>query len=216
MQPPEATRVGRFTYDIKSGTWTWDDEVFRIHGLAPGSIEPTSDYMLQCKHPEDRERVTEALALAADTGEPLSVPYRLIGEDEVERKVVLVCEGGMCDEDDDRITSVGGYFIDLTEQFAAESEGVAREAVAASAEHRAAIEQAKGGLMLAYGVDADQAFAMLTWWSRNKNVKVRDLAERLVDTVRTGGSSDSGLRSAIDRLLHDLSGSPATESSAQE
>ena len=196
------TRVGRFTFHTVERTWDWDEEVFRIHGLQPGSIAPTTDYMLRCKHPEDRDRVDAMLSRASATGEPLSVSYRLIGADGLERKVVLVCEGVV--REDDVVTSIEGYYIDLTDDFRQESEQHAREAVAASAESRATIEQAKGSLMVAYGLDADQAFAMLSWWSRNRNVKVRDLAERLVRTARTGASTHDDLRRSFDILLHDI------------
>ena len=198
--------VGRFTFDVVSGNWEWDDEVYRIHGVAPGSIAPTTDYMLRCKHPEDRDRVAAAISHATATGEPFSVSYRLNAEDGIERKVVLVCEGGVCDSD--AVTKIDGYFIDLTDDFDHETNKLVREAVAASAEHRATIEQAKGALMLAYGLDADQAFAMLSWWSRNRNVKVRDLAERLVGMSVAGEVTDGSLRHAFDALLHDISSAP--------
>lgn len=196
------TRVGQFTYHTQEGIWEWDEEVFRIHGLEPGSITPTTEYMLQCKHPEDRDRVHAALSRAGRAGEPVSVSYRLIGADGVERKVVLVCEAGV--REGDVIASVDGYYIDLTADFRQDSAALTREAVAASAESRATIEQAKGSLMLAYGLDADQAFAMLSWWSRNRNVKVRDLAQRLVEIARDGESTHGDLRRSFDVMLHDI------------
>lgn len=197
--------VGRFAYDVTSQTWKWDDEVFRIHGMEPGQIEPTTDYVLGCKHPEDRDRVAQALSRAATTGEPFSVCYRLTAADGVERRVVLVCEGGMCDATTDiPATRLDGYYIDLTDDFAQAASEEARNAVAASAQHRATIEQAKGSLMLAYGLDADQAFAMLRWWSRNKNVKVRDIAEHLIDVSSAGELTDRSLRAAVDNRLHDM------------
>jgi PAS domain-containing protein len=201
--------VGRFACDLLSGTWEWDDEVFRIHGLEPGSITPTTEYVLNCKHPEDRERVAAMLTQVARTGVPFSISYRLIGADGVERRVVLVCEGGV--REGDRVTSIEGYYVDLTADFRAESEEFASEAVAASAEHRAIIEQAKGSLMLAYGLDADQAFAMLTWWSSHRNMKVRDLAARLVATWESGSASSDDLRLRFDALLDDITTSEATE-----
>ncbi len=199
--------AGRFAYDVASGTWEWDDEVFRIHGLRPGSIVPTTDYMLQCKHPEDRARVAAVLTQASSTGEVFSVSYRILAADGVERRVVLVCEGGMCE--DDMVTTISGYYIDLTSDFREEGAALASEAIAASAEHRATIEQAKGSLMLAYGLDADQAFAMLRWWSSSRNIKIRDLAERLVEIAAMGEASDSGVRNGFDALLHDLATEPA-------
>ena len=195
-------QVGRFTCDLVTGTWEWDDEVFRIHGLEPGSITPTTEYVLNGKHPEDRERVAGVLTQAARTGEPFSVSYRLNGADGVERRIVLVCEGGVCE--DDKVTSIDGYYIDLTADFRAESEEFANEAVAAASESRAIIEQAKGSLMLAYGLDADQAFAMLTWWSSHRNVKVRELAGRLVELWESGSATSDDLRQRSDVLLHDV------------
>lgn len=196
------TPTGRFTFDPVAGTWTWDDEVYRIHGVPAGSISPTTDFVFQCKHPEDRERVAAVLTHATATGEPFSVAYRLIGADGVERKVVLVCEAGVCDEDSD-VTTVDGYYIDLTEDFEQESDARAREAVAASAEHRATIEQAKGSLMLAYGLDPDQAFAMLNWWSRNSHVKVRELAQHVVAVSTSGDLAQLDLRRGFDNLFAD-------------
>jgi hypothetical protein len=208
----ETPRVGRFTYDVTTQTWKWDDEVFRIHGLAPGEIEPTMSYVLDCKHPQDRERVAHVLSQATTTGEPFSVCYRLNAHDGAERRVVLVCEGGVCDADAEvPVTQLDGYYIDLTDDFALATSEEAREAVAASAEHRATIEQAKGSLMMAYGLDADQAFAMLRWWSRNKNMKIREIAEHLTDVSTAGEVSDPGLRRTVDNLLHDVSLSPVDE-----
>jgi len=46
---------------------------------------------------------------------------------------------------------------------------------------RAVIEQAKGILMAAEGVDEDDAFDMLTRASQRENIKLRDIARRIVD-----------------------------------
>jgi hypothetical protein len=46
---------------------------------------------------------------------------------------------------------------------------------------RAVIEQAKGALMLRYGVDQDAAFAVLKRWSQDSNIKLHTVAEILVD-----------------------------------
>jgi PAS domain-containing protein len=205
MREGSKARVGRFTCDLVKETWEWDDEVFRIHGLEPGSITPTTENILGFKHPDDRDRVAAVLGQAAATGEPFSISYRLMGADGVERRVVLVCEGGICE--DDKVTSIDGYYVDLTADFRAESERHASEAVAASAESRAVIEQAKGSLMLAYGLDADQAFAMLNWWSSHRNLKVRELAARLVSTWEAGAASSDDLRHQYDALLHDITAS---------
>ena len=48
-------------------------------------------------------------------------------------------------------------------------------------QNRAVIEQAKGMLMAAQGFDEDAAFEMLVNASQRENVKLRDIARRIVD-----------------------------------
>jgi hypothetical protein len=196
----EGPRTGRFTYDAPTGKWDWDDEVFRIHGYAPGSLTPSTDVVLQ--HADEAEKVADQLRHSSRTGDPFSTSYPLKGADGIERRVIMVGEAGICDEQGNAV--VEGFYVDVTEALEEESAEAARQAVSASAETRADIEQAKGVLMLAYGLDPDQAFAMLQWWSRNRNVKVRDLAARLVGMVREGELGDAEVRARVDDLLHDI------------
>jgi hypothetical protein len=46
-------------------------------------------------------------------------------------------------------------------------------------EHRAFIEQAKGMLMLVYGISDDEAFEMLRAQSQHHNIKLRLIAEQI-------------------------------------
>ncbi len=201
--PPPQVRVGRFSYNTEAGIWDWDDEVFRILGLQPWSITPTTEYMLSCRRPEDRGRVLDVLTRAEADGKPASVSYTLVAADGIERRVLLVCESAEVGPEQDSVRAINGHYIDLTADFRQESEKVAQQAVADSAQHRATIERAVGGLMVGYGLDADRAFDMLRWWSQNKNVKVRDLAGRFVDAASTGATSGLAVREALDVLLHD-------------
>jgi hypothetical protein len=204
MREPEGTLTGRFAYDVRSGNWEWDSEVYRIHGLVPGGTEPTTEHVLRAAAPDDSVRVRELLDKMIATTESFSVSYRLTAADGAERLVLLVGERALCD-DPEQVTVIEGYFVDLTADFAKEAEEAANAAVEASAERRAVIEQAKGALMLAYGFDEDAAFAMLVWWSRNRNVKVRDLAAELMHASEDGAATGQDFRSRVDDLLHDLS-----------
>lgn len=49
--------------------------------------------------------------------------------------------------------------------------------------HRAAIEQAKGMLMVTQGCSADDAFDLLVRASQRENVKLREIARRMVADV---------------------------------
>lgn len=77
--------------------------------------------------------------------------------------------------------------------------------------NRASIEQAKGMLMFVYGIDADEAFAVLREQSQQHNVKLRLIAQQvskdLVELARTSSplrriEHDLLLRSAHQRISH--------------
>jgi hypothetical protein len=203
-------QTGRFAYDVREDRWEWDDDVFAIHGYEPGEVEPTTELFLRHKHDGDRDRVEQTFKQAIATGEPFNLYYRIRSKDS-ERRVVVVGEGrrGV----DGAVERLEGYYLDLTPEFAAENAAAADAAVAASAAARDKIEQAKGILMLGYGLDADAAFAMLRWWSRNRNVKVREIADRLIEVAPLGHFSHPGLRGMLDALIHDLT-DVATDRSA--
>jgi hypothetical protein len=197
----DVRQTGRFAYDVVHDTWEWDDDVFAMHGYEPGEVEPTTALFLRHKHVGDRERVEQTFKQATATGEPFNLYYRIRAKD-AERRVVVVGEG--LRGADGSVERLVGYYLDLTPELTAENAAAADAAVAASAAARQTIEQAKGILMLGYGLDADAAFAMLRWWSRNRNVKVRDLADRLIEVARMGHMSHPGLRGLLDSLIDDL------------
>lgn len=49
------------------------------------------------------------------------------------------------------------------------------------------IEEAKGMMMSAFGLTAEQAFELLKVMSQNNNAKLRDIAEQIVDTWTADG-----------------------------
>ena len=72
------------------------------------------------------------------------------------------------------------------------------------AHHNALIEQAKGMLMFAYGIDADEAFDVLRSQSQNHNVKLRLIAEQVVkDLVELSRSRSPARRVALDGLMQN-------------
>jgi hypothetical protein len=62
-------------------------------------------------------------------------------------------------------------------------EALSDEQLAEILAHRVKIEQAKGMLMCAYGINAETAFKVLRSWSQARNVKLRLLAAKLVDDL---------------------------------
>jgi hypothetical protein len=79
---------------------------------------------------------------------------------------------------------------------------------------RAVIEQAKGIVMLLYGIGDERAFALLRSCSQNTDVRVHALAQRIVTELPgSGGQHTVGqLRAELDRIM--LGPPPPRDSSA--
>jgi hypothetical protein len=77
---------------------------------------------------------------------------------------------------------------------------------------RAVIEQAKGALVLRYGIPPERAFGVLRRWSQDRNIKLRTIAEALIAVSRGEGTTafDSDLvgwlRETLDHVEMPPSG----------
>jgi len=81
---------GTWERELESDTVVWSPECFRIFGLAPDREAPTFEELLGLIHPEDRERVRQAVLRQAETRSPLDLEYRIVlsgGEERVVRSV---------------------------------------------------------------------------------------------------------------------------------
>ncbi len=99
--------------------------------------------------------------------------------------------------------STSGYLIDVTDAILRDLAAATRIAVEQSAATRASIDQAKGALMITYGLNEDEAFAMLRWHSQHSNIKLRDIAAAITD--RTSDPDLAGL-TAAGRITEILAG----------
>lgn len=188
----EPQRVGRFRFLVDGQRWEWSDTVARLHGYQPGTVEPTTELLLQHKHPDDRPQVAEVLERVGQ-GEPFSSRHRIIDTRGRTHWVIVV--GDRMLDDAGTVTGTAGFYIDVTDVLQSDVSTVVTEV----AESRAVIEQAKGVLMVAYRIPADRAFDILVWRSQETNVKVRDLAERFVAAV--AGKLPADVLSDIDHTL---------------
>ena len=62
------THIGSWEWALATGRVRWSDELYRIYGLEPQSIEVTFDGFLAMVHPADRERVRAAVGRALESG----------------------------------------------------------------------------------------------------------------------------------------------------
>lgn len=191
--------VGSFRFWYEDQRWEWSDEVAEIHGYTPGAVEPTTALLLRHKHPEDRAQVAVSIARAVADGEPFCSRHRILDIDGAEHRVLVVSDH-MVDETNSVIGS-SGFYIDVTDSLAEHSRQVLDDALSEPYRARAVIEQAKGALMLIYGINSEQAFRVLTWRSQQTNTKLRTLAQQLVFELNSMGGAALELRTRFDHLL---------------
>lgn len=207
----DAEMVGRYVWSTRQDTWWWSEGMYEIHGFAPGEVVPSTDLLLAHKHPEDVDRARVTIKDALETGAPYSCYHRIIDARNKERSVVVA--GDSAKDTAGNVIRLQGFLVDLTETRRRDSSADARRAVEGATRHRAAIEQAKGVLMLAYGIDSDAAFAILRSCSLDSNIKVNVIAERLAAELPHIGPGSPQLAATVSRLLqHQKSPCPKTES----
>jgi PAS domain S-box-containing protein len=191
----EPQRAGRFWFYLDGHRWEWSDAVARMHGYRPGQVEPSTELLVQHKHPDDRERVAAVLDRVMK-GKPFSSRHRII--DAAGRTRCVVVAGDRMLGDSGALVGTSGFYVDVTDSLHSDITNV----LSAVAEARARIEQAKGVLMATYGISAERAFDILVWRSQETNLKLRDVASRFLDAVASKVSPET--QSQVDQALLTL------------
>jgi PAS domain S-box-containing protein len=70
--------VGSWEWEIAADRATWSDQLFRIYGLEPQSVEVTFESFLERVHPEDREFVRETVQRSSQEGRPFLLDHRIV------------------------------------------------------------------------------------------------------------------------------------------
>ncbi len=198
-------RVGWFRFYFDDQRWEWSEQLQRMHGYEPGTVTPTTELVLEHKHPNDRREVKKTIDEMLISRRPFSTRHRIVDTHGTVHQVVVV--GDQLTDNGGAVMGTHGYYVDITPTSDRAREEIITARVAEITEHRAVIEQAKGMLMLVYGLDEDGAFDLLRWRSQSSNVKLRRLAEIVIESFRNARDDAITSRSAFDHAL--LSGDAA-------
>ena len=161
-----------FTYDVASDTWEWSGSLHELHGLDPAE-RPTTEHLLRSMVEEDRDLALERFRHHLTRPGPGSWVYRMVDPEGRTRTLRFV---GNALGRDGQVQVLRGFVMDVSNDVTAWQ----ATAVQAAVEHRSAIDQAKGALMLAFHIDEEEAFGMLRGFSNQHNVKLRDVADAIV------------------------------------
>jgi hypothetical protein len=192
-------RVGWFRFYFADQRWEWSEHVQRMHGYAPGTVTPTTDLVLAHKHPDDHGQVAATINEILHTHEAFSTRHRIVDTGGNVHDVVVV--GDQLHDDQGGVIGTHGFYVDLSPLSDYAREDLVTAKLAEFTQNRASIEQAKGMLMLVYGIDDDAAFNLLKWLSQDGNVKLRLLAEQISTDFRGNGPAKLASRSPFDHLL---------------
>ena len=115
-------RLGSYGMDLASGVVTWSDEMFRIFGIPPTADRTVpAERLLELVHPDDRERLADAIVLAREEGGVMPrLEHRILRPDGSVRTVVA--EQGEVERDAAGRRRLVGTVLDITELRAAQEE----------------------------------------------------------------------------------------------
>ena len=200
VAPGSAQQVGEYCFAPAEDHWWWSNAVYAMFGFAPGEVVPSTDLIVRHLHAAGAmDAVTEAHQALRD-GRPVCTTYRIVDARRRERTLVTVARPVVRPDGQEEIR---GYVVDLTELCRSAAQAEVEAAVTGATVHRAAIDQAKGMLMVLEGVSGDAAFELLRDYSQLHNIKLRVLAERLVDAL--GRAERPVTREELDRLVAEVS-----------
>ena len=81
-------QIGTFYWNVQDGTHFWDDRMHEIWGLKPGTYQGTMDTdFFDSLHPDDAQRVNEAIRRTLEEDDDYDIDYRIIHPDKTIRHV---------------------------------------------------------------------------------------------------------------------------------
>ncbi|MFE9575058.1 PAS and ANTAR domain-containing protein [Nocardia sp. NPDC006044] len=193
------TPAGRFRFRCGEQRWEWSRELATLYGYPADTVAPSAELLLTHEHPGDRTAIADTLTRILETGQALSSEHRIIDTDGALHDVLVV--GDRWNDSQGRAIGARGYYIDVTNSIAEVRKAAIDDILPGLVAGRQVIEQAKGALMLVYGISAERAFQVLTWRSQETNVKLRALAAELVASLTRFGGATTATRTRFDHLL---------------
>lgn len=118
LEAQEIAHLGSWEWVVEQDQVQWSDELYRIYGLDPGSVDITFESYLERVHPEDRDRVARTIAEALASGSTFEFEERVVRPDGSVR--VLESKGHTMVDDFGRAVRMVGTCHDVTEARRAE------------------------------------------------------------------------------------------------
>ncbi|KRE53756.1 ANTAR domain-containing protein [Phycicoccus sp. Soil748] len=195
MTPETGSSGAAMTFDLHVGEerWCWSESLRELLGVAPDEPATTSRLFANVAH-DDLAATWSAFREATRREGTFSFTFDLR---DARHRLCRVVMAGHSIARDGTVEELSGFLVDITETLRANEQ----HAVEASSVHRAAIEQAKGALMLSFGISDEAAFEILRAESNRHNLKLAVVAQRI--TARLSDpvfAREDPVRSLLDIL----------------
>jgi PAS domain S-box-containing protein len=108
----EANGMALWVWDLKQGRIHWSEEKYRMIGLEPGSVEPSTEVWLAAVHPEDADGVRRSVMATREGAPDYHNQYRVVWPD---GSVHWLESQGKCQLDDaGQVERIVGVVADVT------------------------------------------------------------------------------------------------------
>ena len=110
----EEAKIGHWHWHLASGDLYWSDQVYRIHGLTPGSFIPTSKNALDFYHRDDRPVAADHIDSSLKNKTPFQFDLRIVWRDGSLRHISV---HGRCEVNAaGQVEALFGVIRDITER----------------------------------------------------------------------------------------------------
>jgi two-component system, cell cycle sensor histidine kinase and response regulator CckA len=238
----DAAKAGRWVWDLNTKEFFWSEELWKLYGLEPHSLEPSYEVWRETILPEDRERTEQAVREAVQKGRELNAEWRVCDRDGTERW--LMSRGAPMRDAHGQTVRYSGIVMDITERKRAEEElhryellsGHSRDIILFVHRDDGRILEANTAAVNAYGYSreelltltihhlrpldtlgqiADQMAEADTHGILLETVHVRKDGSAFPVEVSSRGANIGGMRTLLS-VIRDISGRKGTEEALRE
>ena len=110
-----AAEMGTWDLDVSAAVIWWDDRMHSLFGLAPGACTGSYEDFLGLLHAEDRERIRDEFARAAEARTGMDTEFRVIWSSDGSERVIRMRSRPYCD-DNTEVSRIVGVAWDITER----------------------------------------------------------------------------------------------------
>ncbi len=182
-----AAKMGSWDWDILTGSLSWSETIEPIFGFEKGKFGATYEAFLKSVHPDDRQRVIDAINACVEKGNDYQIEHRIVWPD---GSVRWVLETGNVVRESGKAIRMLGVVQDITERKMKDEkiESLSRF----PSENPSPVMRIAYDCMILYANAASKT--MLDYWKRSVGERVPPgLAETIKDAAVSGKRKDAEL-----------------------